>query len=170
MLDTLAILAALLVLLGAPAVGVLIAVDAPRRQAARRAVAHVITARPPAIAITDARTGTDHLVTDAAAARDRSSGRYLAACGARVLAASLTAPAAGTCRFCLTSRCPLERHPLTNTLSGAPTVSWLPAGVTTPSSGAFLDSSFTGRARDVASRNRAPAGSSGVASYNAAIA
>ncbi len=100
MLDTLAILAALLVLLGAPTVGVLIAVDAPRRQAARRAVADVITARPQAIAITDARTGIDHLVTDAAAARGRSSGRYLAICGARVLAASLTAPAAGTCRCC----------------------------------------------------------------------
>ena len=101
MLDTLAILAALLGLLGAPAVGVLIAVDAPRRQAARRAVADVITARPQAIAITDGRTGTDHLVTDAAAARGRSSGLYLAVCGARVLAASLMAPAAGRCRCCM---------------------------------------------------------------------
>ncbi|MEJ7704570.1 MAG: hypothetical protein WKF47_13240 [Geodermatophilaceae bacterium] len=88
MLDTLAILAALLGLLGAPAVGVLIAVNAPRRQAARRAVADVITTRPSAIAITDARTGTDHLVTDAAAARGLSSGLYLAVCrrpGARGL-------------------------------------------------------------------------------------
>ena len=101
MLDTLAILAALLVLLGAPAVGVLIAVNAPRRQAARRAVADVITARPQAIAITDARTGTDHLVTDAAAARGRPGGLYLTVCGARMLAASLTAPAAGTCRCCM---------------------------------------------------------------------
>jgi len=101
MLDTLTILAALIGLLGAPAVGVLIAVDAPRRQAARRAVADVITARPPVIAITDARTGTDHLVTDAATAMGLSSGRYLAVCGARVLAASLTAPPAGTCRCCM---------------------------------------------------------------------
>ena len=76
MLDTLTILAALIGLLGAPAVGVLIAIDAPRRQAARRAVADPIIARPSAIAITDARTGTDHLVTDATAARGRSSGLY----------------------------------------------------------------------------------------------
>lgn len=99
-ISTLTNLAALLVLLVAPAVGVLAAEHRSARRVGRLSRDRG-PARPRPIAITDARTGAAHLVTDAAAARGRLRGRYEAICGARVLAASLTAPAtAGMCRCC----------------------------------------------------------------------
>ncbi|MGH3766823.1 MAG: hypothetical protein ACRDS0_14720 [Pseudonocardiaceae bacterium] len=39
-------------------------------------------------------------MTDEAAARWRRTGRYVALCGAQVLAASLTAPNRGQCPMC----------------------------------------------------------------------
>ena len=48
----------------------------------------------------DAHTHVEHQVTDASAAQHRHSGRYLALCGARVLAASLTDPGRGRCAEC----------------------------------------------------------------------
>lgn len=56
--------------------------------------------RPHPVAITDARTRVEHLMTDAAAMEHRHSGRYLALCGSEVLAASLTDPGRGRCRPC----------------------------------------------------------------------
>ncbi len=44
--------------------------------------------------------GVAHLVTDAAMATGRPTGRYAAVCGGQVLAASLTAPERGYCRSC----------------------------------------------------------------------
>lgn len=99
-ISTLANLAALLVLLVAPAVGVLAAEHRSARRVGRLSRDRG-PARPRPIAITDARTGAARLVTDAAAARGRLRGRYEAICGARVLAASLTAPATGMCRCCV---------------------------------------------------------------------
>ena len=66
--------------------------------AGRRRSVTTRSARTPAItaplgplAMTDATTGTAHLVTDeSVAAGRRAGGRYVAVCGAQVLAASLT--------------------------------------------------------------------------------
>ncbi len=63
----------------------------------RRQTAERQSARP---AVTDARTGLTHLVSDEAMAAGRRAGRYVAACGAEVLAGSLTAPESGRCRRC----------------------------------------------------------------------
>ncbi len=51
--------------------------------------------------ITDARDAIEHLVTDESIAQHRHSGNYLALCGARVLAASLTAPSRRRCGNCV---------------------------------------------------------------------
>lgn len=56
---------------------------------------------PRPIGIADARTRIEHLVTHQAFGKYRRSGRYLAVCGARVLAASLTAPDRGRCSDCV---------------------------------------------------------------------
>jgi len=68
---------------------------------------HVIEVVP--IAITDARTGTAHLVTDSAAAWGRLAGGYVAVCGMQVLAASLTTPETAMCSLC--ARWPAPRRP-----------------------------------------------------------
>jgi hypothetical protein len=52
------------------------------------------------IRIVDARTSMEHLITDESAAAHRHAGRYLAVCGAQVLAASLTAPQRSRCPVC----------------------------------------------------------------------
>jgi hypothetical protein len=51
------------------------------------------------LAVTDVE-GIEHLVTDAAMAAGRRVGRYVAAYGTEVLAASLTAPETTRCRRC----------------------------------------------------------------------
>lgn len=56
---------------------------------------------PRRLGITDAHTHVEHLVTDESAMEHRHSGRYLAMCGAQVLAASLAAPGRGHCATCL---------------------------------------------------------------------
>ena len=49
----------------------------------------------------DATTGTEHRVTDeSVAAGRRAGGCYVAVCGARVLAASLTMPERDQCQSC----------------------------------------------------------------------
>jgi hypothetical protein len=48
--------------------------------------------------------GTAHLVTEEAMAAGRPAGRYRAACGSEVLAASLTTPERGYCRSCRRGR------------------------------------------------------------------
>lgn len=53
------------------------------------------------LGMTDAHTCVEHVVSDESAVEHRHCGRYLALCGAQVLAASLTAPARGRCRACL---------------------------------------------------------------------
>ena len=55
---------------------------------------------PLVFAVTDARVGTGHLVTQDAMAAGRRAGRYVALCGGEVLAASLTAGESGHCRSC----------------------------------------------------------------------
>jgi hypothetical protein len=51
--------------------------------------------------MTDATTGTAHLVTDeSVAAGHRAGGIYVAVCGAQVLAASLTMPERDQCQSC----------------------------------------------------------------------
>jgi len=65
---------------------------------ARTGGARTETAR--AVLVTDARTGGAHLVTDEAAVAGRRVGRYVAACGAEVLAASLTTPERHYCVRC----------------------------------------------------------------------
>jgi hypothetical protein len=52
------------------------------------------------IRIVDARTSMEHLITDESVAAHRHAGRYLAVCGAQVLAASLTAPQRSRCPAC----------------------------------------------------------------------
>jgi hypothetical protein len=52
------------------------------------------------IRIVDARTSMEHLVTDESVVAHRHAGRYLAVCGAQVLAASLTAPQRSWCSAC----------------------------------------------------------------------
>lgn len=67
----------------------------------RSARTPVVTAPPRPIAMADATTGTAHLVTDeSVAAGRRAGGLYVAVCGARVLAASLTMPERGQCQSC----------------------------------------------------------------------
>lgn len=55
---------------------------------------------PRLIGITDARTHTEHLVSEATLAARRHAGQFLAQCGAEVLAASLTALGRDYCREC----------------------------------------------------------------------
>lgn len=56
---------------------------------------------PHVIPMVDARTRSAHLVTDDAVAAGRAdAGRYVAVCGAVVLAASLTTPEASYCASC----------------------------------------------------------------------
>lgn len=68
----------------------------------RRTPGAVVTAPPRLVALTDARTGTAHLVTDdAMVAGRRAGGRYSAVCGIEVLPASLTAPERRSCPGCV---------------------------------------------------------------------
>jgi hypothetical protein len=67
----------------------------------RSARTPVVTAPLRPIVMTDATTGTAHLVTDeSVAAGRRAGGRYVAVCGAQVLAASLTMPERDQCQSC----------------------------------------------------------------------
>jgi hypothetical protein len=50
--------------------------------------------------VTDARTRVEHLVPDESLVAQRHAGRFLAVCGAEVLAASLTDSGRGRCREC----------------------------------------------------------------------
>ncbi len=59
---------------------------------------------PRPVGITDAHTQVEHAVTDLAIAAHRHSGRYLAVCGARVLAAALAGPAGRRCEPCGAAR------------------------------------------------------------------
>jgi hypothetical protein len=52
------------------------------------------------IRIVDARTSMEHLITDESVTAHHPAGRYLAVCGAQVLAASLTAPQRSRCPVC----------------------------------------------------------------------
>jgi hypothetical protein len=52
------------------------------------------------IRIVDAQTSMEHLITDESVVAHRHAGRYLAVCGAQVLAASLTAPQRSRCPAC----------------------------------------------------------------------
>jgi hypothetical protein len=52
------------------------------------------------IRIVDARTSMEHLITDESVAAHRHADRYLAVCGAQVLAASVTAPQRSRCPAC----------------------------------------------------------------------
>ncbi len=72
-----------------------------RRQAAHTAIPAQRGPRP--LGIIDARTHVEHLMTDESAMAHRHSGSYLALCGVRVLAASLTAPDRGRCPRCATA-------------------------------------------------------------------
>ncbi|MGH3908205.1 MAG: hypothetical protein ACRDTE_29090 [Pseudonocardiaceae bacterium] len=56
-------------------------------------------------AITDARTGGAHLVTEDAITAGRRTGHYLAACGTEVLPASLTTEADTFCLSCRDEAC-----------------------------------------------------------------
>lgn len=56
--------------------------------------------RLPVVAIADARTRRAHLITDEAFTSGCRTGRYVAACGTEVLAASLTTPECGYCEPC----------------------------------------------------------------------
>lgn len=69
-----------------------------RRQAVHARIPAQWGPRP--FGIIDAGTHVEHLVGDSAMAH-RHLGRYLALCGAHVLAASLTDPGRGRCRECV---------------------------------------------------------------------
>jgi len=69
-----------------------------RAHAAHAAVPAQRGIRP--VRVTDARTRVEHLVPDESLAARRHAGRFLAVCGAEVLAASLTDPGRGRCRQC----------------------------------------------------------------------
>jgi hypothetical protein len=69
-----------------------------RRQPAHTRIPAQRGPRP--VGITDARTHVEHLMTDEAVAAHRHSGRYLALCGAQVLAASLAEPRRSRCQPC----------------------------------------------------------------------
>jgi hypothetical protein len=58
------------------------------------------TRMPPVFAVTDARTGSAHLVTEDGMAAGRRAGHYPAVCGVEVLAASLPPPESGYCPSC----------------------------------------------------------------------
>lgn len=58
------------------------------------------TRAPRHIGIVDSRTHIQHPMTHEIAAAHRHSDRYLALCGAQVLAASLTTPERRRCRLC----------------------------------------------------------------------
>lgn len=74
------------------------------KHARRRTPGAVVTAPLRAVPVTDARTGTAHLVTDEAmAAGRRAGGRYSAGCGIEVLPASLTAPELRSSPGCVTA-------------------------------------------------------------------
>jgi hypothetical protein len=69
----------------------------------RRGAAHrpaVPVRAPRHIGIVDSRTHVQHLMTHEVAAAHRHAGRYLALCGAQVLAASLTTPERRRCQMC----------------------------------------------------------------------
>lgn len=71
------------------------------RHSKRGARARIYEQRGPRpVGITDARTRVRHLMTDESAMEHRHAGRYLALCGARVLAASLTTPESEHCLAC----------------------------------------------------------------------
>lgn len=55
---------------------------------------------PCRVRIIDAHTHIEHLVSEESVAAHRDAGHYLALCGLRVLAASLTDPGRGWCREC----------------------------------------------------------------------
>lgn len=82
------------------------------RHARHRASAAGATAVPfRLVALTDARTGAAHLLTDEAmAAGRRAGGRYAAECGAEVLPASLTAPEHRSCPDCAALTRPARSH------------------------------------------------------------
>jgi hypothetical protein len=69
-----------------------------RRSATNRPMPSAHQHRP--IRIVGARTSMEHLVTDESVVADRHAGRYLAVCGAQVLAARLTAPQRSRCPVC----------------------------------------------------------------------
>lgn len=78
-----------------------IAVPRHRKRRCSASGAGIAIERLHVIAMTDARTRCAHLVTDAAAVAGRAdAGRYVACCGAVVLAASLTTPESSHCDFC----------------------------------------------------------------------
>ena len=79
------------------------AIGPGRHRHARRRRSAVIASAPVALrltAMTDARTDSEHLVTEHAMTVGRRAGRYRAVCGAPVLATSLTTPEGGRCRAC----------------------------------------------------------------------
>ena len=59
-----------------------------------------VAARPRVVTLTEADTDLAHLVTDVGMTAGLRGGIYPAVCSARVLPASLTAPARGWCRAC----------------------------------------------------------------------
>lgn len=59
--------------------------------------------RPRPLSLVDAHTHIEHLISDESVAAHRHAGNYLALCGQRVLAASLTAREASRCRTCQTT-------------------------------------------------------------------
>ena len=63
--------------------------------------AHARVPQQRQVGIVDAQSRIEHLVTDTSAMEHRHSGRYLALCGTRVLAASMTDPGRGRCPECL---------------------------------------------------------------------
>ncbi len=70
------------------------------RSASERATTSTRTHPCPVVPITDARTGSAHLVTDEAMAAGRRAGRYVAVCDDEALAGSLTAEADTFCLSC----------------------------------------------------------------------
>lgn len=82
-----------------------IAVPRHRKRRCSASGAGIATERLHVIAMTDARTRCAHLVSDAAVAAGRAdAGRYVAYCGAVVLAASLTTPESSHCDSCADQR------------------------------------------------------------------
>lgn len=71
-----------------------------RLRCGREGAARAVTGTGHVFALVDARTDSTHLVRDDAVVAGRLVGRYVAVCGAVVLAASLTAPGDKDCRSC----------------------------------------------------------------------
>jgi hypothetical protein len=69
-----------------------------RAHAVHAPVADQRVTRP--VGVTDARTRVEHLVRDETLVAQRHAGRFLAICGAEVLAASLTDRGRARCREC----------------------------------------------------------------------